>query len=95
MTDEEKKAMDDLTGKEISFEINWTPEQRKTFENIIGLTEFRENCIKVDTLINLVQKQEKVIDEMAKEINDEVEKYWNLNTKEVIELFYRKVEENG
>ena len=110
MTDEEKKAIESLKGKEISFKINWTPKQKATFEDVLGIKEFEENCIKVDILIKLINKLQKVIDLMAEELTEitgscpldrcdwENKKCDNCNNtykKCFIEYFYKKVEEEN
>ena len=61
MSEEEKEAIESLKGKEISIEINWTPEQKATFEKALGIEELEGNCIKVDILIKLIDKLQKEV----------------------------------
>jgi len=69
MTNQEKEAIKDLLGKEIVFEINWTKEEREKFEKLTGITELRENYIKIETLVKLVKRQEEIINEKDKTLS--------------------------
>jgi excinuclease UvrABC nuclease subunit len=84
MSEEEKEAIESLRGKEISIEINWTPKQKATFEKAVGIKEFRENCIKVDILIKLIEKLQKELDKKDKVIKQLEEDISNMYDEKVV-----------
>lgn len=61
--------MNNLSNEEISFKIDWTPEQKKAFKDITGFTELDNDYIKIEQLLKLVEKQQKEIEEYKETIN--------------------------
>ena len=90
MTDEEKKAID--------FYKSIIDEWHTHYDNC----GFEEKSIKrLETILNLIsklqkenEKQEKVIDEMATELDIAQDRYEYMGIDDIKEHFYRKVKEN-
>ena len=74
--------MNNLSNGEISFKIDWTPEQKKAFKNITDFTELDDDYIKIEQLLKLVEKQQKEIEELKKYMKT------NLIPKSTINLLY-------
>lgn len=53
-----------MSEKEISFKIDWTPEQKKAFKDITGFTELDDDYIKIEQLLNLIEKQQKELEDL-------------------------------
>lgn len=78
MNEEEKKAIEYFKNKEISFEFEIDGDMEK-LKSALGITEdddFDKQVLRVKTLLNLIEKQQKeielkdkVIDEMVERIN--------------------------
>lgn len=102
MTEEENKAIEYYQGKEVSFAIEGNIEELK---KALGITDneedsFESHQIRIQTLLNLISKQQKesdkkdkVIDLMAEDLYDN--KHWYICSSPIAikEYFYRQVEE--
>ena len=69
MSEEEKKAIEYYKDKEVTFEIEGFDVE--AFKKALGITEedsFENHQIRFKTLINLIEKQDKIIDLMAEYI---------------------------
>ncbi len=98
MTEKEKEAIESLKGKEISVEVNWTPKQKSTFEKILGISEFEENCIKVSVLIDLInklQKENKVLKEENKKLDKIADKMYDYLSYYAWDDFHSNTGYNG
>ena len=100
MTEEEKKAIEKL--KETSKQCHNSKECWENEDCCDCYVEI-EDILAIDTVVNLIEKQEKVIDEMAKNIENEIgisSKFAFVdllefeNVEEIKQYFYRKVENN-
>lgn len=76
MNKEEKEAIAFYKNKEYSFELDWTKEQTQTFKKALGLDKepsFEEHQIKIQTLLNLIDKLQKENKEKDKVIDEILE----------------------
>lgn len=101
MNKEEKEAIEYYSNKEISFSCDFNTEE---LLKALGIEEtekdsFENHQIRFRTLLNLIQKQEKIIDNMAEQLagltiwNDNIQEPLILVDKEeVIEYYEKEVE---
>ena len=98
MSEEEKKAIEYYQDKEVSFTLENF--DKKEFLKALGIAEteednFENHQIRFKTLLNLIEKQDKMIDLMAEYIVELIE-YSNpgekRETQEIKEHFRKKVE---
>lgn len=76
MTEEEKKAIEYYSNKEVSFEVNF--DIKKLLKDL-GITEedsFENQQIRIKTLLNLINKLQKENEEKDKQI-DLMAEYWH------------------
>lgn len=73
-----------MSEKEISFKIDWTPEQKKAFKDITGFTELDDDYIKIEQLLKVIEKQQKEINELKCAITSQ-SKHISQDQKEIKE----------
>ena len=84
MTEEEKKAIEYYSNKEVSFEVNF---DKKKLLKDLGITEedsFENQQIRIKTLLNLINKLQKENKEKDKQIDLMAEYISNLDIDENI-----------
>ena len=98
MNKEEKEAVEYYSNKEISFSCDFNTEE---WLKELGIEEtekdsFENHQIRFRTLLNLIQKQEEIIDKMAEKMVEDKEWFYsefdNYTKQDFIEYFKKEVE---